>query len=389
MTEPAALDRRAAMSVAPGDQAPAVPPRPTLQVTAPPLVELSEGAANDPEFAIDPDDPRHSQTRLFLQMELPDVFNERAAPPGVEHTFAQLAMARQLENSYGELTIGVQGGGAIYTEENDIYDYENDEDEPEENGKKRGAKLGPSMKKISEEIRRMEEHARAWDAELHSIGGRQMSGAELKERMDYILDERNHQKIEQDLVTNEGLTPDQARQRREQMVEMAKLLEKERNGQISAEERRRLQALKDGPTGQSMSQLQAITKEQGIRIEKNAGSYGSEPAKVEEGVSAFSLATSRNESRQDQEFERILEIARIARSGGPDVGNQHGIMIASSKDGSAPARISAEPAAISGPVELTDTYNQASTATSSAPVLAAAPDIVIAKANVSSGNRVI
>ncbi len=376
MTEPATLAMSTLRGVVPEDQVPVASARPEIQVTAPQMLDLPDIAANDPDdqFVIDETDPRHAQTRLFLRMELPDVFNESAAPPGVEHSFAQLSMATQMSNAYGEATIGVQGGGALYTEETDFYeDFADDNDDVDSKGKKRKG-MGPSMKDIAEEIRRMDECARQWDAKIHTIGGQQITGAELKKRSDYVLDPRNNKKIEEDLITNEGLTPEQARQRREQMQELAKLLEKERIGKITEEERRRLQALKDGPAGQSMSQLKAEAVEFGQVDRKLLGK--TEDSFRQEKVigEAFSLPLKASSAQTYDDTEVALRLLRESReitSGAQ--GN--GILVSKSQgpqSSSASIATSVNANAIKANLDLTTTYNDASTHTEPAVVLAVA-----------------
>lgn len=232
---------------APDDQSPALSARNGME-----QLDLESEAANDPRF---------EQTELYKSFALPDVFNEVAPPPGVEYTHAQLAAATQMNNFLGDATIGQAGGGALFTEGNDFYDNLPDADDDDDvgpNGKKR-QKIGPSMKAIVDDIRREqeEEHARRWDAEMHMLGGKQFSGAELMEMREWMKDERHQQEFEDDLMKREGLSREQARERRQKMQDALDLLEKERRGRLTEEERLRLEKYKNDPVlGQDMKDAQ-------------------------------------------------------------------------------------------------------------------------------------
>lgn len=252
------------IAIAPEDQAPAESFRPedagVVQTFA-----LSDEAANDGEFAGVAADPRLEQVELFKAQSWPDIFNDVAAPPGVEFTQAQLAMASQMNNAYGDMTIGVQGGGSFLTEETDFYDNLPDEDdEVDEHGRKR-PKVSGSMKDAIEQVSREQaERARAWDERMHIIGGKEYSGEELMAMRDYLQDEKHQQDFEHDLVANEGLTKEEAKQRRQKLQETLDLLEKERRGKLTPEEQLKLDKLNANPTtGQDLANYKSRLIAQG------------------------------------------------------------------------------------------------------------------------------
>lgn len=83
----------------------------------------------------------------------------------------------------------------------------------------------------------LEARRQAWDEQMHSIGGRDYSGAQIHAMHEHLKDEKNAEAFEQELMTREGITKEEARRRRANLQEYLNLQEKKRNGQeLTAEE---------------------------------------------------------------------------------------------------------------------------------------------------------
>lgn len=156
---------------------------------------------------------------------LPDIFNDSAAPPGVDFTADQLAIAQQTNRSYGLLTIGA-GAGAMYTEDR------------EEEQERRDEEIFDWLRERAEEQRA--EFIRQWDESMHTIGGMQFRGADLHNMYLASRKQENIDAFEDELMQSEGISREEAKKRSTRLKRALELKERERMGELTPDERREL-----------------------------------------------------------------------------------------------------------------------------------------------------
>jgi len=132
----------------------------------------------------------------------------------------------------------------------DMGDDGDDEDlTPAQRARKRAAAIEQQMRDLrndlhQEQMEQMrEEHMAQWDAQMHTIGGKQFSGADLHNMYLFMQDPSNYNRFTQQLES-EGVSKEEAKKRADKLKRTLELLEKERQGRLSEEEQAELERLK-------------------------------------------------------------------------------------------------------------------------------------------------
>jgi hypothetical protein len=114
-------------------------------------------------------------------------------------------------------------------------------------------------------------HQEKWDSQMHSIGGHEYSGAQLHSMHEYLKDDKNADAFEQELMSREGITREEAKRRRINAQEYLDILEKQRAGQkLTEEEERKKKALEAEPN--HGKDLRTISEDV-VAPERNAYGY--------------------------------------------------------------------------------------------------------------------
>lgn len=169
-----------------------------------------------------------------------------------------------------------------------------------------------------------------WDEQMHQIGNQQYSGAELHAMNEWLLDSKNQEGFEQEIMARDGVSKEEAKRRRTELQELLALMEKQRNGdKLTSDEELRFNALENKASVQSDVQALKSQSNAGIQAQltgekaergasdsemsaekraakvssvpnvtsaQNSGaapwSSSSSPIKVEEGISSIYNATA-------------------------------------------------------------------------------------------------
>jgi hypothetical protein len=140
----------------------------------------------------------------------------------------------------------------------------------------------------AEAERKLEEHRAQWDATMHKLGDKEYSGAELHAMHEWLKDEKNQTAYEDEIMQRDGVSREEAKRRRTEIQEYLALMEKQRNNEkLTAEEKLRLEVLRNKPTVQRDAAATDVQIKRGQNVELNSSNaamrVGEESASVSAG----------------------------------------------------------------------------------------------------------
>ncbi|MDD3020759.1 MAG: hypothetical protein PHX61_07245 [Alphaproteobacteria bacterium] len=194
--------------------------------------------------------------------------------------------------------------------------------------------LAQAMSEIHEE--RMEEQMRLerWDKNMHTIGGQQFSGADLHNLYLFVQDPANFDKFKQSLQ-KDGVPKEEAEKRAEKLKRTLELLEKERQGKLTEEEKSELAINKrDKQVAADLADLKKM-EENGRGI-----TYNNEHTEIEAATTTGTQAST------------SIRSSILANTS--DISEPKG---QATTTASQPSIFSAVPSGIQTEVALTSTYN--------------------------------
>ena len=129
--------------------------------------------------------------------------------------------------------------------------------------------------------KRLEAHRAEWDAQMHRLGDREYSGAELHAMHGCLKDPKEQDALADEIARKEGISKEEAEKRVTQFQEYLTLKEKERNKQeLTDAEKRRLLELQNNPQVAQVAEVQRALQETGF------GSKNGQNLKIEKGTSS-------------------------------------------------------------------------------------------------------
>lgn len=165
------------------------------------------------------------------------------------------------------------------------------------------------------------EAQKAWDAQMHRIGDMEFSGAELHAMWKYMNDPANDEEIIDAIMADDpGISREEAKKRRNGAKHFLDLLEKERKGTITAEERKELEKEKQKPENQRVIKALSRVKDNfGLNNNSNHIKYYNkttvESQTGDRRASLSSQTTSKLDCNQKQKLQEFTALLIKEREG--------------------------------------------------------------------------
>lgn len=148
------------------------------------------------------------------------------------------------------------------------YDWDDDDDtDPETKARKRDERLQQALTNMFQDAheermeRERKEWQAKWDKQMHRIGNKEYSGAQLHALHEWFSDPDNQDAFEQNLVSS-GVSKEDAKKRAQKLQRTLELLEKERQQRLTEEERLELERNKrDRQVAEDLERIQGMNEQ--------------------------------------------------------------------------------------------------------------------------------